>query len=127
VGYVCRDLEERCTTVEGPLRKVKEEINVLNRTIETLTRDRMTLEHTVNEMLKEKEGLIHELKCSRIEIEGYQREMVVERERLERVSEMERGGWKDREEELLMTNRVLDEELRETQTKVKEWEEKVIQ
>jgi chromosome segregation ATPase len=74
---------------------------------------------------REKEGSIHELKCTRIELEGCRRHVIEERERLEGELEREREQWKEREEELLTTNRVLDEELRDTQSRVKELEEKV--
>ena len=127
VGHVCRDLESRCQTVEIPLRTAESEILSLKEQITSLTYERIKLEEELRcaktesvEGGREREGLIFELKCARGEIEGLRGEMREERERWERI--VEKGGMemKEREEELLTTNRILDDELRETQDRVEE-------
>ena len=127
VGHVCRDLESRCQTVEIPLRTAESEILSLKAQITSLTHERIKLEEELRcaktesvEGVREREGLIFELKCARGEIEGLRGEMREERERWERI--VEKGGMemKEREEELLTTNRILDDELRETQDRVEE-------
>jgi hypothetical protein len=67
---------------------------------------------------REKEGFVHELRCVKGEIEGCQREFAIvstERDVLLQTLDMERGHWAEREEELVLTNRVLDDELKENQ------------
>jgi hypothetical protein len=125
VSHVCRDLEQRCATVETPLRKAQAEIDVLNTQIEDITREKMELEGTcsmmgreMDEMRRQNESLIHELRCVRGEVEGLQRDSAVVREERDNAAksfENEREAWVEREEELAMTNRALDDELKETQ------------
>jgi hypothetical protein len=115
VGHVCRDLEQRCLTVETPLQKATDEIEILNLQIENFTREKLSLEENCT---REKEGFVHELRCVKGEIEGCQRELAImskERDILRQTLDMERGQWVEREEEFVLTNRVLDDELKESQ------------
>jgi hypothetical protein len=135
VGFVCRDLEQRCQTVESPLRKAEMEITARNEHIENITRENVRLEEICTGFMKEieetkleKESLAHELRCAKVEIEGCQGELctvAAEKERILLGFETARGTWKEREEELMMTNRILDDELKETQGTVKQLEENV--
>jgi hypothetical protein len=134
VGFVCRDLEQRCLTVESPLRKAETEIITLNECIETLTQRKLQLEESYNVLMKEvdemgiqKDGLVHELRCARVEIEGCRQELgsaAAERERVLMKFNKEREEWRERGEELMTTNRLLDDELNEIQGNVKELQEK---
>lgn len=135
VGFVCRDLEQRCLTVEAPLRKAQEEIKNLKGYIETITQEKISLEEScaalhqeLGDVKNQKEILTHELRCSRAEVEGCQGQLMnaaAEKEGILTEIEKKRVGWMEREEELLMTNRVLDDELKEILGKVKELDEKV--
>jgi hypothetical protein len=72
----------------------------------------------MDEMRRQNESLIHELRCVRGEVEGLQRDSAVVREERDKAAksfENEREAWVEREEELAMTNRALDDELKETQ------------
>jgi len=135
VGMVCRDLERRCNTVETPLRQAEQEISRLNQSIESVSRERERLESmcsgyvkTIEEMKEQKETLIHELRCARAEIEGCHAEVgniIAERERMKMEFEKRDERWKDREEELMTTNQILDEELKEMQAQTGELNERV--
>jgi len=132
VGTVCRDLEHRCATVEQPLRKAEEVIDQLKQRLEEMEREKMSvieecagLTKNIEDTRKEKEELAHELRCAREEIEGCRRTLVDEREKLRREVEEERVRWKDREEELMRTTAILDDELREAQDTVRNLEEQV--
>lgn len=136
IGFVCRDLEQRCTTIESPLRKAEQEINGLKECIEILTREKLNLEEScsvlnqeLGEVRNQKESLAHELRCVRAEVAGCQgglRNAAAEKEQMVMEIEKERRSWKEREEELMTTNRVLDDDLQETQANVKGLEEKVL-
>src|SRR5271155_5504513 len=119
MGFVCRDLEQRCTTVEAPLLRAQEEIKSLTENVDLAKREKMHVEESsagmareMEEIRLEKETLSHELRCARAEIEGCQGEL--------RSAAGERERWREREEELLMTNQALDEELKETLAKLEE-------
>ena len=122
-------------TVESPLRKAEQEIARLNEYIETMMREKGQLNDTcgtlmeeVEQLRTEKEGLTHELRCARVEIDGCQGELrnaASEKERVLVEFNKDRGVWKEREEELITTSRVLDDELRDAQGKVGKMEEKV--
>jgi chromosome segregation ATPase len=118
--------------VELPLRTAESEILSLRERIGVLTHERMRLVEELKcvkveneDGRREREGLVFELKCARGEMEGLRVEMREERERWEEIVEKGRRDMKDREEELLTTNRILDDELRETQERVDELTRKV--
>jgi len=135
MGFVCRDLEQRCNTVEAPLHRAQEEIKALTENIELAKREKMHVEESsagmareMEEIKVEKETLSHELRCARAEIEGCQGELrsaAGERERILAEFEVEREKCREREEELIMTNQALDEELKETLVKVEEMKKQV--
>ena len=136
VGFVCRDLEQRCLTVESPLRKAEAEIIALNEHIECITQKKLQSEESYSALMKEfdelkiqKDGLAHELMCARVEIEGCRQELgnaAAENERVLMEFNKGREEWKEREEELMTTNGLLDDELNETLGNVKELREKVV-
>jgi hypothetical protein len=135
VGLVCRDLEQRCSTVESPLRRAQAEIITLNERIENITQNKLQLEESYGALMKEvdesriqKDSLAHELRCARVEIEGCLQELgnaAAEKESVLMEFNNERNEWKEREEELMTTNGLLDDELNETQVNVKELRGKV--
>ena len=136
VGFVCRDLEQRCLTVELPLRKAEAEIITLNECIESITQKKLQLEESYTVLIKEvdelriqNDGLVHELRCTKVEIEGCRQELgnaAAERERVLMEFNKKREEWREREEELMTTNRLLDDELNEIQGNVKELQAKVV-
>jgi chromosome segregation ATPase len=136
VGFVCRDLEQRCITIESPLRKAEQEINELSERLQIVTEEKLHLEESCAALGQElagvkiqKEDLSHELRCARAEVESCQEELrnvAAEKEESLMGFEKERLNWKERDEELLMTNHVLDDELKEVQAKLRDLDEKVI-
>jgi hypothetical protein len=135
MGFVCRDLEQRCHTVEAPLRGAQEEIKTLTENLDLAKRERMHVEESsaglareMEDMRSEKETLSHEVLCARAEIEGCQSELrsaAGERERMLAEFYLERERWKEREDELLMMSQALDEELKETLAKLEEVKKQV--
>jgi hypothetical protein len=110
VGTICRDLQARCDEVEAPLRVAESELAEVK---SLLAQERDVAEETcaelrsrVRELGEQNEGLVVEVKCVREETEGWKRG--VEGEMAE-----ERGMWGQREAELVRTNEVLDEEVKE--------------
>jgi len=136
VGFVCRDLEQRCCSVEVPLRRAQDEIRTLAENIELVKREKLQIEEssaaTAREMEDKRleiESLSHELRCARAEIEGCQGELrnaATERERILAEFEEEKERYRQREEELTLTNQALDEEMKETLEKLKELKKQVI-
>lgn len=107
---------------------MKEHIDVITRERSRLEESCAALAKDVEEMKLQRESLTHELRCARAEIEGCHGELrnaAEEKERIIIEYDEERGKWKEREEELLMTNQILDDELKEAQAKLDELTNKV--
>lgn len=121
--------------MEAPLRRAEDEITTLTENIELIKREKMHIEESsaamareMEEMKMEKETVSHELRCARAEIEGCQSELrnaAGEREKILSEYERERERCREREEELILTNKALDEELKETLAKLKETKKQV--
>lgn len=117
------------------MRKAQEEIDLLNHRIEIVNQEKSGLEVSCTLLAKEleesglhKERLVHELRCTRVEIEGCHtelREKVSEYQKIESELDVERIKWKEREDELMTRNRILNDEFTEMQTNVKELGAKV--
>jgi len=132
VGLVCRDLELRCSNVEQPLRQAESQLQNVTQELQRVHEEKLRLEESCkvlvchNEELRgRQESLLYEVRCIKGEKEAYEmevRELRSEREGLLREFEGERRSWREREEEVLMTNKVLDEELKEAQVKILEGE-----
>jgi predicted nucleic acid-binding Zn-ribbon protein len=132
VGTVCRNLEDRCATVEQPLRKAEEVIENLKRRHEDVERQKAETEERcgllINEiegLRSEKEAVMHDLHYARCEIDAGRHELMDAKERHRMQIDEERGRWHEREEELIRTNRILDEELKEAHSSMTELKDQV--
>jgi len=135
VELVCRDLEHRCTTVESPLREAEAKIEKLERTLEDISRNNLSLTEECAELRREVEvretecaATIHELKCARTEIEGCQRELRNSSSAWETAVaefEKERRAWRQRETELTATVQVHDDGLKEAHAQLEEDQRRV--
>lgn len=132
VGTVCRDLEHRCATVEQPLRKAEEVIEDLKERLGKSDKEKNAIEEKCAGLVKEiedirnqKEELAYELRCARSEMEGCRLALEEQREQSRAAVEREREIGKEREEELIRTNAILDDELKEAQMAMKQLNEQV--
>ena len=113
VQLMCRDLEDRCMTVERPLKDAESTIKKLQRIVEDTSRSHSILREECEELrreLKDKQGevgvIAHELRCAKMEIEGCQREWrdrISEKEKILAESERETAAWREREKNLVAT------------------------
>jgi hypothetical protein len=127
IGIICRDLERRCEIVERPLREAREQLHQVKEEMESVVEEKVALEQKNEEYVKEimdvkkeKEMLNHEIKCLRLEIEGCQtglREAISARDDMRNELEKEKRGLEERIIELLRTNGILDDDLKEVQRK----------
>jgi len=130
VELVCRDLEYRCTTVESPLREAEAKIDKLERTLEDISRNNLSLTDECSELrreLKDRQAecaaIIHELRCAKMEIEGCQQDLRSCSSAKETVLadfENERRTWRQRETELTATVRVHNDRLEKAHAQLEE-------
>jgi hypothetical protein len=122
VQLVCRDLEDRCMTVESPLREAEANNEKLQRTIEDVSHSSSILKEECEELRREIEDkqselatMAHELRCAKTEIEGCQREWrncMSAKETALAEFEKDRTTWRKRERNLVETIGTQEESLK---------------
>jgi chromosome segregation ATPase len=130
VQLVCRDLEDRCMTVESPLREAEANNAKLQRTIEDISQSNSILKEECEELkreIEEKQSELaanaHEVRCAKTEIEGCQRQWrncMSAKETALAEYEKDRATWQETERKLLETIGIKEEILKNTHEQLAE-------